>query len=110
MKRQWNEQRTELSFETTELKGILVADCGVQGTHANRHCIKNMFYKPTKTRVTPENSPMEPAGSFTLFRAYARNSWLTELRATKPNVIPNTTRGNQKMSFGVKIRISSREN
>jgi hypothetical protein len=29
---------------------------------------------------------MEEAGSFTLFRAYAKNGWLTELRAIKPDV------------------------
>jgi hypothetical protein len=94
MKCQWNKEGTELSFETNEIRGILVADSSAQDAHNFRHRIKEVIHKPTGTRVTPEDAPMvEKAGSFNLFRVYARNSLLTELRATKPTVIKKNNDG-----------------
>jgi len=81
---QWDASGQELSFETAELRGIFVADC--EAAPNNRHRVRQMVHKPTGTRVTPEGGHMEAAGSFTVFRAYARDSWLTELRATAPAV------------------------
>ena len=45
-----------------------------------------LVHKGTGVRVSPEGGEMEAAGSFTVFRSYARESWLTELRAVKPEV------------------------
>lgn len=81
----WQAQSHILSFDSDQLQGTLVADCG-EDTSNNRHHIRNLIHKNTGTCVSPDNGMMASAGSFTLFRAYARNSWLTEIRATKPQV------------------------
>ena len=83
---QWNDDGTELSFETEELCGVLVADCGSPAPHNNRHRIRELVHKQTGDRVSPEEGMMDQAGSFTLFRTYARNAWLMELRAVEPVV------------------------
>jgi len=84
MNSSWSDAGTEFLFETVELKGCLVADPNGQPCHS----VKQLLHKPTNTYVSPEGSLMEHTGSFTVFRSYARNSWLTELRNTQADVIP----------------------
>ena len=81
----WDKNR--LAFETSDLKGIFVADCDEYPN--NRHRIVELVHKNIGVRVSPEGGMMEGAGSFTLFRSYETNSWLTELRAVKPEVTCN---------------------
>lgn len=78
---------SRLAFETSDLTGVFVADSDEHPN--NRHRIIELVHKATGVRVTPEGGMMEEAGSFTLFRSYAKNSWLTELRAIKPEVTLN---------------------
>jgi len=86
MQGHWNDGGTEFSFETEELRGVLVADCGSAEPQNNRHRIRDLVHKPSGVRVTPEGGMMEQAGSFTLFRCYAHDAWLTELRSLEPVV------------------------
>lgn len=81
----WDPERDLLTFETDQLSGVLVADNGeVFSDH--RHHVRNLLYRPNATLASPEGSQMERAGSLTLFRTYSKNSWLTELRALRPQV------------------------
>jgi hypothetical protein len=79
----WDSKRLE--FETRDLRGVLVADSDENPN--NRHRTVELVHKPTGVRVSPEDGDMEKAGAFTVFRSYARSSWLTELRAIRPEVI-----------------------
>ena len=81
----WDGDR--FGFETSELKGILVADS--DENPYNRHRTIELVHKGTGVRVSPEGGAMETAGAFSVFRSYARQSWLTELRAIKPKVTRN---------------------
>lgn len=81
----WDNSR--LAFEMSDLKGIFVADSDEHPD--NRHRFVELVHKDTGIRVSPEGGMMKRAGSFTVFRSYARNSWLTEYRAIKPEVTRN---------------------
>ena len=84
---QWRAEKNEMSFGTDDLQGVLVADCDDKQSANNRHRIRDLVHKGTGVRVSPEGGMMERAGSFTVFRAYARRSWLTEMRAMPPEVV-----------------------
>ena len=71
---QWNDSGTELSFETKELRGVLVADCGSHTPHHCRHRIRELVHKQTGDRVSPKGGVTDDTGSFTLFRTYARDA------------------------------------
>ncbi|MDJ0756042.1 MAG: hypothetical protein QNJ45_21115 [Ardenticatenaceae bacterium] len=71
----------EYSFETADLKGLFVADSEAYSPN-HRHHIRNLLHKPTGFYVTPtEDAQKHHSGLCNFFRAYARNSWLTEPRA-----------------------------
>lgn len=80
----WSDTGTELAFETVELSGHLVADPNGRPCHS----VRQLFHKPSDTYVSPDTGLMKHAGSFTAFRTYARNGWLTELRNTRADVTP----------------------
>ncbi len=82
MPNHWDGDR--LGFETSHLKGTFVADSDEHPD--NRHRMIELIHKGTGLRVSPEEGAMSKAGSFTVFRSYAKQSWLTELRAIKPEV------------------------
>ena len=85
MENDWDNNR--LRFETSDLKGTFVADSDEYPN--NRHRIVELIHKKSGVRVSPEGGMMENAGSFTIFRSYAKQSWLTELRAIRPEVTRN---------------------
>lgn len=78
----WDDTGTELAFETADLKGLLLAVPDGRPCHS----VRQLLHKPTHTVVSPETGQMERTGSFTVFRSYARSSWLTELRNTRAEV------------------------
>jgi hypothetical protein len=82
MNAQWN--RTELSFETERLAGVLTADDA--DTLCN-HRLRALVHKPTDTLVSSDHG-RRALGQFglSLFRVYARDACLTELRAIPPSV------------------------
>jgi hypothetical protein len=81
----WDAERDLLTFETERLSGILVADNG-EAVSDHRHHVRNLVYRRNAMFASPEGSQMDRSGSLTLFRAYSKNSWLTELRALRPQV------------------------
>lgn len=88
MKTEWQPERSELLFETEQLTGVLVADGSGQPTLCN-HRLRALRHKPTGTLVSPDTAKgAMPQFGLSLFRAYARDAWLTELRATCPVVTP----------------------
>jgi len=88
MKTEWQADLGELHFETERLTGVLVADGSGQPTLCN-HRLLALRHKPTGTLVSPDAAKgAMPQFGLSLFRAYARDAWLTELRATRPVVTP----------------------
>ena len=82
MECEWSESGTELAFQTGRMAGLLVADPDSRPCH----CVTQLYDRDTGTLVSPDAGVMQHAGSFTLFRAYAKGCWLTELRNTKARV------------------------
>lgn len=83
---QWN--NNEMAFETERLEGILVAQPEAPNKLSN-HRLRALVHKPTGTLVTTDNARgAQPQFGFSLFRVYARNACLTELRATTAQVEP----------------------
>ncbi len=76
-----SEDHTEFSFETQELQGKFVVDSPAYSPN-HRHHLREVLHKPTNTCVSPTQDAQKfHSGLCNFFRAYARNSWLTELRA-----------------------------
>lgn len=82
----WDTGKDEFLFETDELKGLFVADCGGNQPSNNRHQVRGLIHKGSGVRISPEGGSMDHAGALSVFRAYAENSWLGELRATEPHI------------------------
>ncbi len=86
MKYQLNHDQTEFSFETADLQGKFVVDSEAYSP-SHRHQIRGLLHKPTDVYVTPTKEAQKAhSGLCNFFRAYARNSWLTELRALPADV------------------------
>jgi hypothetical protein len=88
MKTQWPATRGEWEFETERLRGVLVADGSGQPTLCN-HRLRALIHKASGILVSPDQAQGRmPEFGFSVFRTYARDAWLTELRATQPVVTP----------------------
>jgi hypothetical protein len=69
-------------FETTTLAGILDAE-GQAANPLCNHRIRNLTHRPTQTLLTPDRvADVSSRFGLSLFRVYARNACLGELRAT----------------------------
>lgn len=77
---QLSDDKSEFLFETQELQGTFVADSTAYSSN-HRHHIRDLLHKPTHAYVTPTQEAQKMhSGLCNFFRAYARNSWLTEIR------------------------------
>ena len=69
-------------FQTATLSGLLDAE-GQAANPLCNHRLRNLLYRPTGTRLTPDLVPdVSSRFGLSLFRIYARNACLGELRAT----------------------------
>lgn len=88
MNAEWHPDRGELHFGTERLSGVLVTDGSGQPTLCN-HRLRALRHKPTGMLISSDEAKgVMPQFGLSLFRAYARDAWLTELRATQPVVAP----------------------
>jgi len=76
----WKQTDDALSFELAELRGQLWA---VPEHSVCSYRVRSLEHVPSSTKLGVDTSAM---GGLTLFRALARNAYLTELRATPADV------------------------
>jgi hypothetical protein len=76
----------ELTFHMARLQGVLEVDDSAEPGLCN-HRLKELIHRPTGTRVSTEGCKRaQPRFGLSLFRALARDAYLTEPRATPVEV------------------------
>ena len=88
MKCQWDQANQELQFEAERISGALVADSSGAPTLCN-HRLRQLVHRPSGLCASTESARgAMPQFGLSLFRVLARGAYLTELRATRPEVTP----------------------
>jgi len=82
----WHPEKKEMEFSLEQLSGIL--NCDINRKKGKSHHFSKVIYKPSGLMISPDDARMKNTGMLNFFRVLVEGGYLTELRATEAQLIP----------------------
>ena len=82
----WDAEKKEMEFSLEQLSGIL--NCDIDSKNGKSHHFSKVIHKPSGLMISPDDARMKKAGMLNFFRVLVEGGYLTELRVTEAQLIP----------------------
>jgi len=82
----WDADKQEMEFSLEQLSGVL--NCDINRPKGKSHHFSQVIYKPNGLLISPDEARMKQVGMLNFFRVLVEGGYLTELRVTEAQIIP----------------------